>query len=140
MTLINEKKGFVLSAKLALNNQLVFTWSNVGTETLEQVVKHVQCFNTLSDLSNVDCEKVNVWVAWIVKRNLFQSGTQETLKIGTWFNLLKLQKSGLPSTLAKMKITFLRITSVLSWFTCEFFCRKMWTNTTDGLDWRDNLQ
>ena len=38
-----KKKAFVLSVKLALNNQLVFAWSNAGTETLEQVVKYVQC-------------------------------------------------------------------------------------------------
>ena len=42
LTLINEKKALVLSVKLALNTQLVFTCSNAGIETLEQVVKNVQ--------------------------------------------------------------------------------------------------
>ena len=37
-----RKKALVLSLKLALNTQLVFTCSNAGTETLEQVVKYVQ--------------------------------------------------------------------------------------------------
>ena len=36
------KKALVLSIKLALNTQLVFTCSNAGIETLEQVVKYVQ--------------------------------------------------------------------------------------------------
>ena len=47
LTKKNEKKAVVVSIKLALNTQLVFTCSNAGIETLEQVVKYVQSFNTL---------------------------------------------------------------------------------------------
>ena len=36
------KKTLVLSVKLVLNTQLVFTCSNAVTETLVQVVKYVQ--------------------------------------------------------------------------------------------------
>ena len=43
---------------------------------------------------------MQVWVGWIVEPNAFQSGTQVTLKIGSYYRVLKLQKSGLPSTLA----------------------------------------
>ena len=135
------KKALVLSLKLAPNTQLVFTCSNAGTETLGQVVKYVQSLLThYSDLSIVDCEKVNaVWVGWIVEGNVFQSETQVTLKIGSYYHLLKLQKSSLPSTLAKMEITFLRITLVLSWFTSEFFLPQhvnkyyWWTKLTCNL-------
>ena len=42
LTKKNEKKAVVVSIKLALNTQLVFTCSNAGIETLEQVVKYVQ--------------------------------------------------------------------------------------------------
>ena len=52
------KKALVLSVKLALNTQLVFTCSNAGIETVEQVVKNVQSLTHCSDLSIVDCEKV----------------------------------------------------------------------------------
>ena len=41
-----------------------------------------------------------VWVSLIVERNVFQSGTQVTLKNGSEYHVLKLQKSGLPSTLS----------------------------------------
>ena len=55
----------------------MFTCSNAGIETIEQVAKYV-------DLSIVDCEKVNaVLVGWNVERNVFQSGTQVTLKSGS---------------------------------------------------------
>ena len=36
------KNALLLSVKLALITQLVFTCSNAGIETLEQVVKHVE--------------------------------------------------------------------------------------------------
>ena len=42
LTLKKWKKASVLSIKLALNTQVVFTCSNTGIETLEQVVKYVQ--------------------------------------------------------------------------------------------------
>ena len=42
LTLINDKKALILSVKLALNTQLVFTCSKSGVETLEQVVKYVE--------------------------------------------------------------------------------------------------
>ena len=38
------KKALVLSVKLALNTQLVFTCSKSSKETVEQVVKYVQSF------------------------------------------------------------------------------------------------
>ena len=79
------KKALLSSVKLALNTQLVFTCSNAGIETLEQSCEI--CLKSLThcfDLSIVDCEKVNaVWVVWIVERDLFQSGTQVALKIGS---------------------------------------------------------
>ena len=36
------KKALLLSVKLALNTQMVFTCSNAGIEPLEEVVKYVE--------------------------------------------------------------------------------------------------
>ena len=40
----SKKKALISSIKLTLNTQLVFTCSNAGIETLEQVAKKIQSF------------------------------------------------------------------------------------------------
>ena len=86
------EKALVLSVKLALNTQLVFTCSKSGTETVEQVAKYIQslycylgtdftrCFN----VSYLNFEQVNAaWVGWIVEGNVFQRRNQVMLKNGS---------------------------------------------------------
>ena len=50
------------------------------------------------------------------------------LKNGSEYNLLKLQKSDLPSSMAIMKITLLRLTLVFLNESVRYFCQKMLTN------------
>ena len=61
-----RKKALVLSVKLALNNQLIFTCSNTGIETLEQVVKYVKSLGECTEFTS--------------KRN---SSNAKNLKIGS---------------------------------------------------------
>ena len=61
-----RKKALVLSVKLALNNQLIFTCSNTGIETLEQVVKYVKSLAECTEFTS--------------KRN---SSNAKNLKIGS---------------------------------------------------------
>ena len=68
------KKALVLSVKLALNTQLVFTCSKSGVGTLEQVVKYVQSLYVNSEqISHVVpmFSLLTAWAGWIVERNVF---------------------------------------------------------------------